>query len=485
MAQTRRTFLKLAGLGASGIFYQYTCSWLPGAKGSRPNILFFFPDQHRHDWVGLNPDLPVRTPNFDRLASQGMYFPRAICPSPLCAPSRAAIASGKEYDRCGVPTNQQNYPEDQTTFYTLLRESGYHVLGCGKFDLRKPAMDWGRDGRHEINGVNFLHEWGFSSGIDNSGKHDGIHAYKEGKVGPYFDYLEKENLVDVHLQDFARRSGGNYAHTFPTPLPENAYADNWIAHNGLELIRQAPADQPWFIQVNFNGPHEPVDITQRMKTRWEEIAFPQPFQNTQFAPEKHIEIRQNYSAMVENIDRWLGIFLDEIERRGELANTLIVYASDHGEMLGDHNRWAKRVPYHPSAGVPLVIAGPGVQEGMINHQPATTLDLTATFLDYARIPIPTDMDSRSMRSVLEGKTRQIRECVFSGLESWRLVMDSRYKLIRGFNPDGKSIRGGSYQSEPLFLFDLKEDPMESVNIATGEPALVTRLSEILDQHLNT
>lgn len=485
MIRTRRQFLKLAGIGVSGMFFDYACLGHSGATNTRPNILFFFPDQHRHDWVEMNPDLPVRTPNLARIAGQGAYFPRAVCPAPLCAPARAAVASGKEYDRCGVPTNQQNYPEEQTTFYTLLRDSGYQVMGCGKFDLRKPAMDWGRNGRHVINGVNYLHQWGFSSGIDNSGKHDGIHAFNEGKVGPYFDYLEKKNLVRMHLQDFASRSGGNYEKTFPTPLPEEAYADNWIARNGLSLIRQVPANRPWFLQVNFNGPHEPMDITRRMKERWEGTEFPQPFRNTRFPPEKHHQIRQNYSAMIENIDRWLGIYLEELEKRDELVNTLIVYASDHGEMLGDHNRWAKRLPYHPSVGIPLIIAGPGVRPGAVCQQPATTLDLAATFLDYGRISIPADMDSRSMRSLLEGTAPRMREAVFSGLESWRLVMDERYKLIRGFDPAGNQMRGQSYQSQPLVLFDLNEDPEEHINIALEAPEITARLDEMLEKHLGT
>ena len=107
------------------------------APKKRPNILFLFPDQHRFDWTGLNHSLPVRTPHLDRLAKRGVYCPNAVCPSPLCAPSRAALASGKEYSRCGVPDNfTNNYPVEQTTFYTKLRDSGYHVMGCGKFDLR-------------------------------------------------------------------------------------------------------------------------------------------------------------------------------------------------------------------------------------------------------------------------------------------------------------------------------------------------------------
>ena len=164
----------------------------------RPNILLLFPDQHRFDWLGVNPDIPVRTPNLDRLAGEGVRFTNAVCPSPLCAPSRACLASGKEYDRCRVASNQVDYPLDQATFYTRLRESGYHVAGCGKFDLHKATLNWGLDGKR------VLDEWGFSDGIDNEGKWDGIRSGAQEPKGPYLAYLHREGLAEAHVQDFMK-----------------------------------------------------------------------------------------------------------------------------------------------------------------------------------------------------------------------------------------------------------------------------------------
>ncbi|MBW1697741.1 MAG: sulfatase-like hydrolase/transferase [Deltaproteobacteria bacterium] len=85
-------------------------------------MLFFFPDQHRDDWLGLNPDLPLRTPNIDHLVESGVRFTRAFCPSPLCAPSRACLASGKSYEQCAVVDNNQNYPLEQPTYYQKLND---------------------------------------------------------------------------------------------------------------------------------------------------------------------------------------------------------------------------------------------------------------------------------------------------------------------------------------------------------------------------
>jgi len=150
-----------------------------------------------------------------------------------------------------------------------------------------------------------------------------------------------------------------------------------------------------------------MDITDRMEKRARGIVFPQPNGNTQFPPDVHVAIRQNYSAMVENIDRWVGLYLDELRKRGELENTIIVFSSDHDEMLGDHNRWEKSVPYQQSVSVPLVVAGPGVHKNATSNALVSIMDLAATFLDYASIPVPKDMDSRSLRRVLENRTRSI------------------------------------------------------------------------------
>lgn len=483
---TRRQFLKAAGLFGAGLIFGGCNGGVKQTvkRDSRPNILFFYPDQHRFDWTDLNKDLPLRTPNINKLANRGIWFTDAISPSPICVPARACLASGKEYDRCGAMNNATNYPEEQMSFYSLLRQSGYHTMGCGKFDLRKPAKDWGRDGKHNVDGKCYLDLLGFSDGIDNSGKHDGISGYRKGKVCPYFSYLEEKGLAKVHFDDYKNRRYPNFDNTKPTPLPAEAYADNWIASNGLKLIRNAPKDRPWFLQVNFNGPHEPMDITPKMKERWAGVNFPQPHNCKDFTPEKHVEIRQHYAAMIENIDRWLGIYIEELNKTGQFENTVIVYSSDHGEMLGDHNRWNKSVPYQPSVGVPLVIAGPGVVKGEVCNELVTTMDLTATFIEYADVTVPSDMDSRSLKKLLEGGTGKHREYVLSGLGAWRMVYDGRYKLIRGFDPAKKKVRSKDLmKKEPVVLFDLQRDQLENNNIAQQHPEVVERLMAILKKHI--
>ncbi|MDX1980246.1 MAG: sulfatase-like hydrolase/transferase [Bryobacteraceae bacterium] len=451
MSYDRRDFLK-ASAGAAGS--------LAAAPVRQPNILFLFPDQLRHDFVEPSAAIPVRTPNVKRLAAEGVRFTAAVTPAPLCAPARACLASGLEYDRCRVPANAQNYPLDQPTFYQLLRSGGYHVLGCGKFDLHKPELDWGLDGKRMIR------DWGFSDGIDNEGKHDGTRAYRRAgnkPKGPFLAYLEKLGLADVHVEDYEKRKG--HGATFPTPLTDEAYGDNWIARNGISLLDAAPKNKPWFLQVNFNGPHDPWDITAGMEKRWRGVRFPQPNRCSELDPATHELVRQNYAAMIENIDLRIGELIAKVKQRGELDNTLIAFSSDHGEMLGDHNLWAKRHPYHGSAGVPLVFCGPSVRQGITISDPATTLDLAATFLDYAGIARPSAMDSRSLRPVLSGRG-PVRNHVLSGMDSWRLVMQENYKYVRGW---GKS---------PM-LFDLRKDPHENENLVNAQPRVAARMERLL------
>jgi choline-sulfatase len=430
---------------------------LLAADERRPNILFVFPDQLRFDWTGLNRKLPVHTPNLDQLAARGVTFSQAVVASPLCAPSRACLASGREYDRCGTPSNKADFPTKIPTFYSALRASGYHVTGCGKFDLAKASNNQGIDGKLHLD------QWGFSDGINNAGKHDAMRGAITPS-DPYMAYLHQRKLAAVHVADFEKRKG--YDATFPTALPEDAYCDNWLAKNGLQLIDAAPKGKPWFLQVNFTGPHPPMDITRRMDEICRNRDFPQPNGCTKFTPRVHVAIRQNYSAMIENIDRWLGIFTAELKRRGELDNTLIVFSSDHGEMLGDQNLWGKTKPHQPSVGVPLIAAGPGVKKGTKSDALVSSIDIGATFLDYAGAAQPKQMDSRSFRAVLQGRSRSHREYVRSGLEEWRMVWDGRYKYIRG------------YEDQPM-LFDLQDDPLENVNIASKAKGEAARLSKIL------
>jgi arylsulfatase A-like enzyme len=144
-------------------------------------------------------------------------------------------------------------------------------------------------------------------------------------------------------------------------------------------------------------------------------------------------------------------------------------------MLGDHGRWGKIVPYHPSSSVPLIVAGPGIRNDATSTALLSHIDLTATFLDYAGVPIPRQMDSRSFRSTLEGRSTAFREVLFSGLGAWRMAFDGEYKAITGFNPnrainspDWTPVSPQVADMRPL-IFDLAKDAGENADLYAAMP----------------
>jgi arylsulfatase len=443
-------------------------------KHAQPNILLLFPDQHRWDWMpyartirdahGLT-DIPLRMPNVASLMEAGTTFMRAVTPSPLCAPARACLASGLHYGRCRVVDNGSDYPLSQRTFYSVLKENGYTVGGCGKFDLHKNTKWWGLEGWIEDLGT-----LGFTVGVDNAGKIDAVASGKEEPKDPYMNYLYEKGLAPVHIADMTDR--GN--RTDATPLPEDAYCDNWLTNNGLKLLRDFPEHRPWFLQVNFTGPHSPWDITGVMKERWGETNFPGPMLSDEPTDTANA-IRQNYAAMLENIDRNIGLLLKEVHRRGEEERTLVIYASDHGEMLGDFNKYGKGVPYRAAVQIPFVVAGPGVRSGEVSEALVELQDVAATVLEYAGLHMPEAVDSVSLMPVLQGERETHRNYQTSALaqrnrkgKMWHTVADLQHRLI---------VRG----NEAPELYDLSVDPWELTNIADSQPDVVQRLMALLER----
>ncbi|NMC06937.1 MAG: sulfatase-like hydrolase/transferase [Candidatus Lokiarchaeota archaeon] len=473
------------------------------SNSTRPNFLFIFPDQHRGDWMPYPDDvlaklgmsrLSLRMPVIEGLMARGVTFYNCVTPSPLCAPARSSLASGLRYDKTGVKGNGHNHPLELKTFYTVLRDAGYTVGGCGKFDLRKADHFYAGTGWTEKHA-----RLGFSEGfvIDNGGKHDAIRCgttYKDPASGrrkrhadpttappncPYMKYLNDRDLMMVHVRDFARRAKvlGMQLNSKPTPLPDDAYCDNWVGRNALDILKRFPADKPWFLQVNFVCPHEPWDVTRPMRDAWKDVDFPGPNHGSRIAASSEKKVRQNYAAMIENIDRNAGLIIDEIARRGELGNTIIVYSSDHGEMLGDFKQYGKSRPERGSVCVPLVIAGPGIVSGVVSGALVELQDIAATFVDLAGLAMPEAKDSISLRPLLEGKLSNHRDHVVSALgdwgdhassrkAGWRMVSDGRFKLV---------LRAGGVAK----LFDLDADPWENVNVAAAHPDVVERLRGLL------
>jgi len=461
----------------------------------RPNLLFIIPDQHRWDFMPDAPESPLEMPTIQSLIRRGLRFNQAIVNTPLCAPCRASLASGRSYHSCGVMDNQQDLPSNQPTFYQKLKESGYRVAGVGKFDLHKSSSYWGLDGSESLS------KWGFTDGIDNEGKWDGVFSGTETPQGPYMKMLHDRGLAKTHADDYASRGGRpgpggiTYKNTNPTPLPDDAYCDNWIAQNAISTLQALPKDTPWFMQVNFSGPHEPMDITESMHADCQGLEYPSPLA-TEPQPNSELNsIRQNYGAMLENIDQLTRQILDTLEDRGDLSNTIVVYSSDHGDMLGDHNEWSKSRPWQSSVAVPLVIAGPGIIQGQSDALVQLT-DLAATFIDLAEAEELPNMDAQSIVPVLHGHTSKHRSMLHSGLrqsagiarkydgkagwspetvdapseKQWEMVWDGRYKVV-------------IEQDQNPVMYDLLIDPDETQDVSHDRPDVYNDLTTAIKNEM--
>lgn len=432
-------------------------------------------------------------PNLKRLASSGLIFDDAICASPLCAPSRVSMATGRSYGRApsegDEPLALGNFsvlPRESDNFYRRLSEAGYSVASCGKSDLRKKNDSWGPDGLHMEDGISLWHAMGFTHGADCAGKHDAIWAHQKGIPDPYFRFLEEHGVDKVHMADFAGRPYPNFTNTEPTDLPQFAYADNYVAATALRLIREmSESEQPWFLQVNFMGPHEPLDVTPAMKESVAGRDVPMDWLASELDEETQRDLRRNYMAMLENIDRRLGEIFASLEAQGLLANTIVVYASDHGEMLGERDEWTKIVPYAASVSVPLVISGPGVSNGRFSEC-VSLVDLAPTFLEIAEAAPLDETDGQSLVPTFTDANAEIGGARLCGLGGWRSLVTEDWRLIVGYEAgthrkDIMASRWDGTMSHPM-LFDRKNDPREKNNVAAKHPHIVTdlfaRLSEL-------
>ncbi|MDE0039058.1 MAG: sulfatase-like hydrolase/transferase [Gammaproteobacteria bacterium] len=452
---------------------------------AQPNILLFFPDQHRGDWTGYHNTPGVRTPSLDGLAAMGQAFRNAMTPSPLCSPARGCLAAVAPYDAQAVKHNLHDVDPKDPNLYRALRNAGYQVLGCGKFDLLKASMNWGVNGRHGDGPDADLFRLGFTDGIDNAGKHDFVAGHKKGRSEPFQAFLGKHNLLDIHLEDYAGRTGkdrANYTNTAPTPLPDFAYCDNWIAANGLQLLEAASNDAPWFLQVNFNGPHEPMDVTASMQSRWLDPDLPSPVATSEYDAEQHNAIRANYAAMIENIDAHLGRYLGYLADQDILDDTVVIYASDHGEMLGDHDRWGKVVPHEPSVHIPLVLAGPGVEARPPRDARVDLVDLAATIIHLAGADSPSGKGQ-----LLTDPALASRKTV--GLGGWRAIYEDGLKYVHNFDPEswGRMWNGEFDPGDdaPAALYDLETDPRELTNLTDEQPETAARMHRALFDALET
>ena len=449
---------------------------MESTQGKTPNLLVIFDDQHRFDYLGCAGADWVRTPNLDQLAARGVRFTNCFSNSPVCAPARIALASGLQVHRVGALSNNAFLPNRIPTYYQRLREGGYQVGVVGKLDLAKPYTFNGRHGDRPL-----CYQWGFTHPVEIEGK---MHAGKSPTpMGPYGDDLQAKGWYDQFHGDYRYRAQHSSTLTcHDSVLPTELFADTWIGQRSVKWIEQLSGDFPWHLFVSFVGPHNvydpPTEYADRYRdapmppaVRASEEVGPRPARRvrqriTGLTDEKILETRRQYCAAIEAIDDAIGRILAAVETRGWLENTVVMFASDHGDMLGDHDRYTKGVAYEPSLHVPLIAAGPGIARGAISNAMVELIDVGATCCDLAGVGEMPQVDARSFRPVLASPQRAHREDAFSCMQSYRCLRTSQWKLIANTNECDE-------------LYNVQEDPGERYNVADTYPDVVSQMSRRL------
>ena len=436
-----------------------------GAPPSRrANILLLMDDQHRADCLGIVGNKIIKTPNLDRIGSEGAVFRHAYSSTPSCCPARAGLLTGLSPWRHGMLGYGRVARRYENEMPRMLRDAGYYTTGIGK-------MHWFPQRN--------LH--GFHQTIlDESGR-----VETPGFVSDYhkwfFEQAPNQNPDATGL-------GWNDYDAKPYALDEKLHATRWIADRAVEWLQDYKRDEPFFLKVSFERPHSPYDPPRRFWEMYQDADLP-PASIGDWAErnacrgqklpsdtwrgdlgEEQVRCsRQGYYGSISFIDEQCGRILDVLEKRALLENTLIIYFSDHGDMTGDHHLWRKSYAYEASAGIPMLLRWPtnflDAKRGQTLDQPVELRDVLPTFLDAAGATFDAErFDGRSLFDLVRGKAAGWRQYIdlehdvcYSKENHWNALSDGKSKYI--FHAlDGRQQ-----------LFDLVNDPTELRDLSS-DPA---------------
>ena len=442
---------------------------------ARPNLVFLMPDQLRPDFLGCYGAGFVRTPNIDRLAAEGLRYDRCYSTSPICVPARAQLLTGMNPLRTGVMDNGVWLRPDLAaagihTWPELLNEAGYYTAGIGKMHF---------------------YPWDMRHGLQ-------YRVIAEDKRWPYIrdDYY---NFLRAHgerkYQGIEHEGYLENLAAIVNRLPWELSVDHFVGQEAVRFIDTYGSEEPFAMMVGFPGPHCPYDPCQEFLDQVDPAQMPPaaPFveADTAITRRRNIEgnkrwwnqadysvftdahkrkIRQHYAAEVNQIDVEIGAIVEALARRGVLENTVIIFASDHGDYLGDHDLIGKGQYYEASCHVPMIVRVPGGPVGTENTLVELT-DVTATLLGFGGGKPAHPLDSRPLTGLgLPGE--QPREIIFGFVGGGQMAFDGRWKLAK-------------YNTGEQHLFDLANDPLEQHNLI-ADPACageVRRLDNELTQQL--
>jgi len=457
----RRDFLKTTGL-LTGLALLPSClesREAPTAKPTdRPNILFIMSDDHPAQAISAYNGFLAgvhKTPNIDRLAAEGMRFNNCFCTNSICTPSRATILTGKYGHKNGCAHLDETFDGSQQTFPKLLQKAGYYTGVIGKWHLA--SQPTGFDYYNVLPGQ-----------------------------GDYFDPKFKE-------KDKPWEDGFEGGRVYP------GYVTDVTADLVLNFLQNRPKDRPFCLLYHNKAPHDMWDYHDKYARLYENIDIPAPatlwddYSNrTDALPrEDFFKIgrgdltyedqtaglspterkKKSYQIFIKSflrcaasVDENLGRVLAYLDKSHLTKNTIVIYTSDQGYFLGEHGLWDKRFMYEESIRMPFIVRYPrAIKPGTVNNDIITNVDFAETFLDYAGLSIPADMQGRSIKPLLQGRTPADwpksmyyhYSDVGGGVTTHYGVRTRRYKLICFYGLD----------TDPKWeLFDLENDPHELNNL---------------------
>jgi len=463
----RRDFLKTgikAGLTASVLQSVSASSAIGGSGQKSPNILLIMSDEHNANLMGCANDPYISTPNLDRLADKGILFSNCYCNSPLCCPSRLSFTAGKYVSRIdGWGNTCMLESNDVPSIASTMKDAGYDAYLCGKMHYDKT-----RDYNFDLYG-SLKYEFYHKTGFGESGG---------GRRNP--DDLDPLQGISSRIEEM--KPGESWIHRH----------DRSVATDTIRFLEnRRPDDKPFFFMSGFLAPHFPLIVPEEYLAKYRgKIPLPElPEENDKNLPlnYKHLQIgfnvenlddetvtkaRELYYGLTDWFDGQVGSVLDALEDSSLRDNTIVIYTSDHGEMMGEHGLWWKNCMYEGAAKVPLIVSWPERWAGgQRRTEVCSLLDVVQTVLDLGGARTPGDWDGDSLRGVLDGKQKDWKNEAVS--EYYGHHVASGYVMLRkdNFKYVYHTKPGDSHPAEQE-LYDLDRDPDEHHNLA-GLPAYQT------------
>ena len=476
---TRRTFLSTGVAGAvvtagAKVGSDASRRISPSHTGRPKNVLLLMSDQHSRRILGIEGDPLARTPNLDALALTGVRFSNAYCTNPVCVPSRASILTGLYTHNHGTWNNATAWPFETKTLAHHFSTAGYVTGLVGKMhfvDAQTHGFDYHLD---------------FNDWFQYLGSKTKIWADELGRANscagmPQIDDLWSDSgdpWSGVREKDQRK---GSVAVGGPSLLAELDHFESFVSRESIRFLKNFGKRQPFFLISSFLKPHDPFTPPARFARMFPAARIPMPrtwnkadLNNVPREIRSRIELdrptpelkdppmarlrRAMYYANLAFMDERAGEILRTLDELGLTQDTIVLYSSDHGEMLGEHNLWAKFVFYEPSVGVPLILRVPGlVQQSEVSHTPVSLVQLLATLCELCGVATPSGLDSESFVPLLHEPSARKDTSVFS-----------EYNLN---TPNAKSmIRRGDwkycyYINDTPELYNLRDDPDELNNLA--------------------